>query len=87
VKADGTTFGGDDGIGVATIMAVLQARDLSHGPIEARFTVDEEAEGTGAKGLRSTRGHTEADTGTSVTMGAGYRMCRGVTIQTRRPTS
>jgi dipeptidase D len=51
VKADGTTLGGDDGIGVATIMAILQARDLSHGPIEALFTVDEEADGTGVIGL------------------------------------
>jgi di/tripeptidase len=44
VKADGRTLGADDALGVATIMAILQARDLLHGPIEALFTVDEEGD-------------------------------------------
>ena len=42
VKAKGTTLGSDDGIGAATAMAVLEASDLKHGPIEALYTVDEE---------------------------------------------
>ncbi len=42
VGADGTTLGVDDGIGVAIIMAILQANDVAHGPIEALFTINEE---------------------------------------------
>lgn len=42
VKAKGTTLGADDGIGVAAIMAVLEATDLVHGPLEALITADEE---------------------------------------------
>jgi dipeptidase D len=51
VKAKGTTLGADNGIGVAAIMALLQATDIPHGPLEALFTVDEETSMTGAKGL------------------------------------
>ena len=42
VKAKGTTLGSDDGMGVASIMAVLEDRTLEHGPIEALITADEE---------------------------------------------
>lgn len=42
VKAQGTTLGSDDGIGVATAMAVFEDNTLEHGPLEALFTVDEE---------------------------------------------
>ncbi|MCK4608667.1 MAG: aminoacyl-histidine dipeptidase [Gammaproteobacteria bacterium] len=52
VKAKGTTLGADNGIGVATMMAILQATDLTHGPLEALFTVDEETGMTGAYGLK-----------------------------------
>ena len=52
VKATGTTLGGDNGIGVATALAVLESKDLIHGPIEALFTVDEETGMTGASGLK-----------------------------------
>ena len=51
VKARGTTLGADDGMGVATAMAILEAKDLRHGPIEALFTIDEETGMTGAFGL------------------------------------
>jgi len=51
VRADGTTLGADNGIGVAAIMAVLQSSDLKHPPIEALFTIDEETGMTGAKQL------------------------------------
>jgi len=51
VKADGTTLGGDDGIGVAAIMAIFEDNTLEHGPIEALITVDEETGLTGACGL------------------------------------
>jgi dipeptidase D len=51
VKALGTTLGADNGIGVATIMAILESNDISHPPIEALFTIDEETGMTGALGL------------------------------------
>ena len=49
--ADGTTLGADNGIGVALMLAVLEYGELQHGPIEALFTVDEEAGMGGARGL------------------------------------
>jgi len=52
VKADGTTLGADNGIGVATIMAVLASTDIAHPPIEALFTIDEETGMTGAMELK-----------------------------------
>ncbi len=52
VQAEGTTLGADNGIGVATMMSVLAAADLAHGPLECLFTVDEETGMTGAKGLQ-----------------------------------
>ncbi len=42
VKAKGTTLGSDDGMGVATAMAVFEDKTIEHGPLEAIFTVDEE---------------------------------------------
>ncbi|MBQ0049612.1 MAG: aminoacyl-histidine dipeptidase [Bacteroidales bacterium] len=42
VKAKGTTLGADDGMGVAAIMAVMESKDLEHGPLEALITADEE---------------------------------------------
>lgn len=53
IKAKGTTLGGDDGIGVAMILAVLEDKDLAHPPIEALFTVDEETGMFGAAGLNA----------------------------------
>ena len=52
VKAKGTTLGADDGLGVAAIMAVLEAKDLKHGPLEALVTKDEETGMYGAFGLK-----------------------------------
>jgi dipeptidase D len=46
--AKGTTLGADNGIGIATALAILESTDLEHGPIEALFTVDEETGLTGA---------------------------------------
>ena len=51
--ANGTTLGADDGLGVAAAMAVLEAKDLVHGPIEALFTTDEETGMTGAHALKA----------------------------------
>ncbi len=52
VYATGTTLGADDGIGMASQMAVLISEDIAHGPIEALFTVDEETGLTGAFALQ-----------------------------------
>ena len=51
VRAKGTTLGADNGLGVASIMAVLEATDIAHPAIEALFTIDEETGMTGAMGL------------------------------------
>lgn len=48
VKAKGTTLGADNGVGVATGMAILESKDIPHGPIEVLLTVDEETGMTGA---------------------------------------
>lgn len=52
VRARGTTLGADNGLGVATIMAVLESKDIPHPAIEALFTVDEETGMTGALNLK-----------------------------------
>lgn len=51
VRAEGTTLGSDDGIGMAAQMAILASSDISHGPIECLFTVDEETGLSGAFAL------------------------------------
>ncbi len=51
VFAKGTTLGADNGIGVAIALAVLESKEVAHGPLEALFTVDEETGMTGATGL------------------------------------
>lgn len=51
LKAKGTTLGGDDGIGVAYILALLEDKDLISPPIEGLFTVDEETGMDGAVNL------------------------------------
>ncbi|WP_178989169.1 aminoacyl-histidine dipeptidase [Winogradskyella schleiferi] len=52
VKAKGTTLGADNGLGVATIMAILESDTIAHPALEALFTIDEETGMTGAKGLK-----------------------------------
>lgn len=51
LSANGTTLGADNGIGAALMLAVLEDDSLVHGPIEALFTVDEEAGMGGARAL------------------------------------
>ncbi len=53
VKAKGTTLGADNGLGVATIMSVLESKTIVHPDIEALFTIDEETGMTGAMGLEA----------------------------------
>ena len=52
VKANGTTLGADNGLGVATIMAILESDTIEHPALEALFTIDEETGMTGAMGLK-----------------------------------
>ncbi len=52
VRANGTTLGADNGLGVAAIMAILESNSIQHPAIEALFTIDEETGMTGAKGLK-----------------------------------
>ncbi|BAO74485.1 aminoacyl-histidine dipeptidase [Winogradskyella sp. PG-2] len=52
VKAKGTTLGADNGLGVATIMAILESDTIAHPALEALFTIDEETGMTGAMGLK-----------------------------------
>jgi len=51
LRAERTTLGADNGIGVALMLAVLEDRSLTHGPLEVLLTVDEEAGMGGARGL------------------------------------
>jgi dipeptidase D len=59
VKAKGTTLGADNGIGAATALAILESKDIEHGPIECLFTLDEETGLTGASSLK--KGWLKAD--------------------------
>jgi len=52
VRARGTTLGADNGLGVATIMAILESKEIPHPAIEALFTIDEETGMTGALNLQ-----------------------------------
>ena len=52
VRARGTTLGADNGLGVATIMAILESKDIPHPAIESLFTIDEETGMTGALNLQ-----------------------------------
>ncbi len=52
VYATGTTLGADNGLGCAVAMAVLESKDMVHGPVEALFTTDEETGMTGARELK-----------------------------------
>lgn len=52
VKAKGTTLGADNGLGVATIMSILESNDIAHPDLEALFTIDEETGMTGALALK-----------------------------------
>lgn len=52
VKAKGTTLGADNGLGVASIMSILESSDIAHPALEALFTIDEETGMTGAIGLK-----------------------------------
>jgi len=53
LRAKGTTLGADDGIGCAIELALLDADDIEHGPLECVFTRDEETGLTGAEGMKA----------------------------------
>ena len=52
MTANGTTLGADNGIAVATCLAIMEDKNLEHGPLEFLFTVDEETGLTGANNLQ-----------------------------------
>ena len=52
LKADGTTLGADNGVGVSAALAVMESTDIPHGPLEFVFTIDEETGLTGASEFR-----------------------------------
>ena len=54
VRAEGTTLGADNGIGVASILTVLASTSLKHPPLECLFTIDEETGMSGAKAIDAT---------------------------------
>jgi dipeptidase D len=53
LMANGTTLGADNGIAVATNLAIMEDHSFEHGPLELLFTVDEETGLTGATNLKS----------------------------------
>lgn len=59
VRAKGTTLGADNGLGVASIMSILESNDIPHPALEALFTIDEETGMTGAMGLKPGELHGE----------------------------
>jgi len=52
LMANGTTLGADNGVAVATNLAIMEDKSLEHGPLEFLFTVDEETGLTGANNLQ-----------------------------------
>lgn len=48
LRAEGTTLGADNGVGVCAALAVMESKDIAHGPLEFVFTIDEESGLTGA---------------------------------------
>ena len=52
LRARGTTLGADNGIGVASALALLASKDVPHGPLEVLITIDEETGLTGADNLQ-----------------------------------
>jgi len=52
IKANGTTLGADDGLGVAFAMSVMESKDIKHGPVEVLITYDEETGMSGAENLK-----------------------------------
>ena len=55
LSAEGTTLGGDDGIAVAYMLAILEDSEMTHPPLECVFTVDEEIGMLGAAALDKSR--------------------------------
>ncbi len=94
VKANGTTLGADNGIGVASIMAILESKDIPHPAIEALFTIDEETGMTGALALKGgvlsgsilLNLDTEADHELTIGCAGGVDVTAVGTYQSNKPT-
>ena len=75
VKAHGTTLGADNGIGVAAMLSILEAKDIKHGPLEALFTATEETGMDGAFGLGP--GELTGDILVNLDSERGHELCTG----------
>ncbi len=75
VKANSTTLGADNGIGVAAIMAILESKELKHGPLEALFTATEETGMVGAFGLKA--GELDSEILINLDSERGHELCTG----------
>jgi dipeptidase D len=75
VKARGTTLGADNGIGVAAMMAILESKDIKHGPVEALFTATEETGMEGAFGLKA--GELRSEILINLDSERGHELCTG----------
>ncbi|MDR2894147.1 MAG: M20/M25/M40 family metallo-hydrolase, partial [Alistipes sp.] len=75
VKAGGTTLGADNGIGVAAMMAILESKEIKHGPLEALFTATEETGMVGAFGLKG--GLLKSDILINLDSERGHELCTG----------
>ncbi|MDX1302423.1 aminoacyl-histidine dipeptidase [Photobacterium sp.] len=90
VTAKGTTLGADNGMGMATCLAVLAAKDIEHGPLEVLLTIDEEAGMTGAFGLKEgwldgdILLNTDSEQEGEVYMGCAGGVDGAITLDTRR---
>lgn len=94
VWAKGTTLGGDDGIAVAYILALLASDDIPHPPIEAVFTSDEETGMFGARGLdfsklnsrRLINIDSEEEGFICVSCAGGVRACCRIPFEQQKPS-
>ncbi len=75
VKARGTTLGADNGIGVAAMMAILESKEIKHGPLEALFTATEETGMEGAFGLEA--GELRSEILINLDSERGHELCTG----------
>ena len=94
VRANGTTLGADNGIGVASIMALLSSTDIPHPALEALFTIDEETGMTGALALKGgllngkilLNLDTEADNELTIGCAGGIDVTATGSYKTMKPT-
>src|ERR1700728_989126 len=93
LKADGTTLGADNGVGIAAALAVMDSKNIAHGPIELVFTVEEETGLTGAAefpgGMLKSKYYLNLDTEETATLcigcAGGIKTTGGGGVEFRQP--